>query len=78
MSEQNNNTEQQEQPKRKPPGILSIIQSVLAAMFGVQSEEKRAQDFETGHIGSYIFVGVVMVIIFIFTLISIVNFILEQ
>ena len=75
-----NNVNQPEANSHQPgsPGILSIFQSVLAAMFGVQSEEKRMQDFETGNAASYIFVGVVMVVIFIFTLIAIVNTILED
>jgi len=64
--------------KEKTPGVLSMIQSVLAAMFGVQSEEKRQQDFENGHAGNYIFIGIVMVLIFIFTLIKVVDMILEN
>ena len=64
--------------EQKPPGILSVILSVLAAMIGIQSDKNRARDFEKGQIGHYIFVGVVVVIIFIFTLISIVNNILED
>jgi len=47
-------------------------------MIGIQSEEKRKQDFEGGHAGSYVFVGIVMVLIFIFSLIAIVDSILES
>lgn len=64
--------------KPNAPGVFGVMQSVLAAMFGVQSEEKRKQDFESGSAGSYIFVGIVMVIIFVLTIIYIVNTILEQ
>ena len=74
----NPNQQSQSEDKQKSPGIFSILQSVLAAMFGVQSEEKRQQDFESGHAGSYIFVGIAMVVIFVFTLIAIVNSILEN
>lgn len=63
---------------KSSPGVFSMIQSVLAAMFGVQSEEKRQQDFEKGHAGNYIFIGIVMVLIFIFSLIKIVDVILEN
>ncbi|MDQ7050746.1 MAG: DUF2970 domain-containing protein [Enterobacterales bacterium] len=62
----------------KKPGPLDIIFSVLAAMIGVQSEANRERDFSKGDIGNYIFVGIIMVIIFIFGLISIVNNILED
>ncbi|WP_444995498.1 DUF2970 domain-containing protein [Aliikangiella sp. IMCC44359] len=77
MSEQETTKSVEKQPP-KQPGILSIMQSVLAAMFGVQSDQKREQDFESGHIGSYIFVGVVMVVVFILVLVGIVNSILEN
>jgi uncharacterized membrane protein YidH (DUF202 family) len=67
-----------EQKEPKPIGFFSIILSVLAAMIGIQSEENRKRDFEEGQIGNYIFVGIIVVIIFVFTLISIVNNILEE
>lgn len=67
-----------EKEDKKSPGIFSIIGSVLAAMIGIQSDKNRERDFESGNMGSYIFVGIVMVLIFIFTLISIVDSILES
>lgn len=73
--------EQKEHPNKLPgkhPGILSVLQSVLAAMFGVQSDEKRKKDFESGNAGSYILVGIVMTAVFIFSIIAIVNYILQQ
>lgn len=63
---------------KKAPGLLQIIQSVLAAMVGIQSDKNRQADFESGYIGNYIFVGIVMVFIFIFTIISVVDSILEN
>lgn len=53
----------------KKPGIFGVLQSVLAAMFGVQSESKRQQDFEKGSAADYIFVGIIMVIIFVLSII---------
>ncbi len=73
MKDKENQKEEQD-----PPGMISVILSVLAAMIGIQSDKNRERDFEKGHLGNYIFVGVVVVIIFIFTLISIVNNILED
>ena len=70
---------EQETPKKaKKPGIFSIVFSVLAAMIGIQSEENRKRDFEQGSLGNYIFVGIIVVAIFVFSLISIVNSILEE
>jgi len=71
-------SEQRDSSSTNPPGFLSILQSVVAAMFGVQSDKKRQQDFESGHPGSYIFVGVIMVIVFVLTLVAIVNSIVEN
>lgn len=73
MSNKEDQTEEQ-----TSPGFFSVILSVLAAMIGIQSDKNRERDFEKGYIGNYIFVGIVAVVIFVFTLISIVNNILED
>ncbi|MDH5433191.1 MAG: DUF2970 domain-containing protein, partial [Gammaproteobacteria bacterium] len=57
---------------------ISVIKSVLAAMVGIQSEENRKRDFEQGNLWNYLAVGVVMVFLFVITLVSIVNSILEE
>ncbi len=49
---------------QKKPGFFGVLQSVLAAMFGVQSEAKREQDFANGNPAEYIFLGIIMVILF--------------
>ena len=64
--------------EKNSPSIWNVISSVLAAMIGVQSDENRERDFKHGSIGSYIFVGIVVVAIFVFSLIAIVNSILED
>jgi len=79
--QEQNKTEDKVQSKKKTakkPGPLDVVFSVLSAMIGVQSEANRERDFSKGDIGNYIFVGIVMVVIFIFTLIHIVNNILED
>jgi len=63
---------------KKTPGPLSVIKSVLAAMIGVQSDENRERDFTKGRASHFIFIGIVMTIAFVLTLIAIVNSILEQ
>ena len=57
----------------KKPGLFGVIQSVLAAMFGVQSESKRQQDFENGSAAEYIFVGIIAVTLFVLGIIWYVN-----
>ncbi|MGF1763782.1 DUF2970 domain-containing protein [Aliivibrio kagoshimensis] len=61
----------------KAPSIWSVLQSVAAAMFGVQTEKKRQQDFNAGHFKYYVVVGVLMAALLVFTLISIVNIVLS-
>lgn len=67
----------QNQEKDKP-GFFAVIGSVLAAMIGVQSEENRERDFSKGDIRNYIFVGIIMVAVFIFVLIRIVDSIIAS
>tara|TARA_B100002049_G_C15997886_1_gene340190 strand:- start:630 stop:884 length:255 start_codon:yes stop_codon:yes gene_type:complete len=57
----------------KKPGFFSVLQSVIAAMFGVQSDSKRQQDFEKGNAAEYIVVGIIMVVVFILTIMWVVN-----
>lgn len=65
-------------PEAKRPGFASLLQSVVAAAFGVQSEKKREQDFQHGKPGDYIALGIVFVIVFIITLVVIVNMVLDS
>ena len=62
----------------KTPGILDVIKSVLAAMFGVQSEENRERDFKHGKASHFIAVGIAFTVIFVLVLISIVTSIVED
>jgi uncharacterized membrane protein len=64
--------------EEKSPSAWNIVTSVLAAMIGVQSDQNRERDFKHGSMGNYIFVGIVVVAIFVFSLIAIVNNILEE
>ncbi|WMN58822.1 DUF2970 domain-containing protein [Pseudoalteromonas xiamenensis] len=54
---------------------LSVLQSVLAAMFGVQSETKRQRDFHQPRPLPYIVIGVILVVLFIIVLLALVNLI---
>lgn len=55
--------------------ILSVIQSVLAAFIGVQSEDKRQHDFGKNSPWPYILVGITMTVILIFLLVILVRWI---
>ena len=50
-----------------------ILQSTLAAAFGVQSQRNRAKDFEEGNAGWFILAGIIFTVVFIFTVLTVVN-----
>lgn len=57
------------QPKPSPPShrqsIGSVIRSVAASMFGVQSSTKHEEDFVHGKPTTYIAVGLIATILFV-------------
>ncbi len=55
------------------PKFKQILRSTLAAAFGVQSQQNRAKDFEEGNAGWFILAGIVFTVIFIFTVLTVVN-----
>jgi len=50
------------------PSFWQICFSVLAAMFGVQSEKSRARDFTQGNPWPYIAIGIGFIIIFVISI----------
>ena len=50
-----------------------ILQSTLAAAFGVQSYKNRVQDFEEGNAGWFILAGIIFTVVFIVTVLTVVN-----
>ncbi|RJE76017.1 DUF2970 domain-containing protein [Pseudoalteromonas citrea] len=57
--------------------LLSIIQSVLAAIFGVQSHGKYQHDFNTSSFLPFIVVGIILVIGFVISIALIVQYVLH-
>ncbi|MFC3034122.1 DUF2970 domain-containing protein [Pseudoalteromonas fenneropenaei] len=57
---------------------LSVMQSVLAAMFGVQSDAKRHQDFTAPHPLPYIIFGIILVVLFVLGLVYLVQLVLPN
>lgn len=49
--------------------FIAVIQSVLAAFIGIQSEDKRQQDFQKSTPWPYIITGIVMTLLLVFLLI---------
>ena len=59
------------------PTVLQIIASVLAAGFGVQSTANRERDFTTGSEKSFVVVGIIATILFVLTILFVVNLVLK-
>ena len=58
------------------PTLKQVIQSVLAAFIGVQSDANRKRDFDHGSLSSYLIVGAIATVLFILMLVAIGSFIL--
>jgi len=56
---------QQQESNRRGQSLGSVIRSVSASLFGVQSSKKHEEDFTKGSVGTYIAVGLVATLIFI-------------
>ena len=50
-----------------------ILQSTLAAAFGVQSHKNRVQNLEEGNAGWFILAGITFTVVFILTVLTVVN-----
>lgn len=62
----------------KPPGLLQVVASALAAAFGVQSQSNLKRDFRQGRAWHYIIAGLVFTLVFIILVISVVDLILDH
>lgn len=62
---------------RREPGLLDVFTSVLASMFGVQSNRRREQDFTHGKPSQYIVIGLLMTVIFMLTVWGVVKLVMK-
>ncbi|MGB5607108.1 MAG: DUF2970 domain-containing protein [Gammaproteobacteria bacterium] len=61
----------------KTPSFLSVLGSVLASMFGVQSSQRRAQDFTHGKPMHYVMVGLLVTVVFVLVVWLVVSLVLR-
>ena len=66
------------EPGDKSPSFAQVVQSVAAAMFGVQSSKARQRDFTRGKPLHYIVVGLLMVAAFIGVILLVVKLVLKN
>ena len=62
----------------KKPNLLQVIGSVLASLLGVQSGKNRERDFLKGDPRDYIGVYIVLVVLFIISMIVVVNMVISS
>ncbi|WP_318469553.1 DUF2970 domain-containing protein [Photobacterium leiognathi] len=51
--------------------LFSVIRSVLAALFGVQSDKNRYQDFKQPTAWPFIIIGIVMIVMMVGAIIAV-------
>ena len=59
------------------PSLLGVLGSVLASMFGVQSNRKREQDFVHGKPSQYIVIGLLVTLAFILVVWGVVSLVMR-
>ena len=69
-------SDQRDEHHDQIPGFWQVLGSVLAAVFGVQSERNHARDFTHGRPMHYILVGLVMTVVLVVMLWGLVRLVL--
>ena len=67
----------EDKDQQQAPSFLSVLGSVLASMFGVQSSRRREADFTSGKPIHYILVGLLVTVVFILTVWSVVKLVVS-
>ena len=61
----------------RAPSLLGVLGSVLASMFGVQSNRRREEDFTHGKPSQYVIIGLLVTVVFVLTLWSVVSLVMK-
>jgi hypothetical protein len=61
----------------RTPSFMDVLGSVLASMFGVQSNRKREEDFTHGKPSQYIIIGLIVTVVFMLTIWSVVSLVMK-
>lgn len=59
------------------PGVLKIMQSIIAGAFGVQSDKRRQEDFSSHSPLPFIIAGLLFTVGFVVTLVLVVKLVLS-
>ncbi len=61
----------------RAPSLLGVLCSVLASMFGVQSNRRREEDFTHGKPSQYVIIGLLVTVVFVLTLWGVVSLVMK-
>ncbi|MDH3980605.1 MAG: DUF2970 domain-containing protein [Gammaproteobacteria bacterium] len=61
----------------KSPSLLEVLGSVLASMFGVQSNRRREEDFAHGKPSQFIIIGLLVTVVFVLTVWGVVSLVMK-
>jgi hypothetical protein len=61
----------------RAPSLLSVLGSVLAGMFGVQSSRKHEEDFTHGKPSQYVIIGLLVTVVFMLTIWGVVSLVMK-
>lgn len=73
MTDTTDNQSNNKDRKSGSPGVLKIMQSILAGAFGVQSDKRREEDFSSHSPWPYIIAGLLFTAAFVGGLILVVK-----
>lgn len=59
------------------PSLMKVLGSVLASMFGVQSNRRREEDFTHGKPSQYVVIGLLVTLVFILTVWGVVSLVMR-
>lgn len=59
------------------PSLLDVLGSVVAAMFGVQSNRNREKDFTHGKPSQYIIIGLLATVVFVLVIWGVVSLVMK-
>lgn len=76
MSDGNDKRHETAKARNKGPGVLKVLQSVMAGALGVQSDKRRQEDFSSHSPWPYIIAGILFTVGFVVTLIVVVKLVL--
>ncbi len=69
--------DQEKKDAAKAPSFIDVLGSVLASMFGVQSNRKREEDFTHGKPSQYVIIGLIVTVVFMLTIWSVVSLVMK-